>query len=321
MGRRVLATILLVLAIEVIIFVPVLVFTPVGAGVHAALFPTPTPTPAPVLTVRGIPPAVGAPIAYLLDGDTGNVLVNVKGQQREPMASTTKIMTALITLEKADLDQMVIIKQDAVDEVRKNQGSSAQLVVGDHIRLKDLLYGLMLPSGDDAAIAIADAVAGSPQNFVKMMNDYARQLHLTNTHYINPDGLTYLTPQGKPDPNQYTTAADLAHLARYALANPLFAQIVQLQRYGLPATSQHHAYLWLTTDDLLSSYPGAIGIKTGFTGEAGYCLVFAATSGGHHLIGVVLQEKNADQRFTDAQALLNWGFALPLLPPPTLTPQ
>src|SRR5262249_54999177 len=106
MGRRVLATILLVLTVEVIIFVPVLIFTPVGASVRAVLSPTPTPTPAPILTVRGTPPAVNAPIAYLLDGDTGNVLVNVKGQQREPMASTTKIMTAVITLERANLDQM-----------------------------------------------------------------------------------------------------------------------------------------------------------------------------------------------------------------------
>src|SRR5207237_5352722 len=141
-------------------------------------------------------------------------LANVNGQKRLPMASTTKIMTAIIAIEKGDLNQEVTIQQDAVDEVKKNNGSSAQLVVGDKIRLKDLLYGLMLPSGDDAAITIADAVGGTTSKFVQTMNLYARQLHLTQTHFINPDGLTYMTQQGQPDPNQYTTAADLAHLAR-----------------------------------------------------------------------------------------------------------
>lgn len=315
MKRLVFATILLMVAVECIIIIPVIAFTPAGKSVRDLVAPPPTPTPQPVLTVRGTPPAITAPIAYLLDNDTGNVLVNVKGQQRVPMASTTKIMSMVVVLQRANLEQVVTIKQDDIDEVRKNNGSTAQLVVGDQIRLKDLLYALMLPSGDDAAMAIAEGVAGSAANFVNLMNSEARQLHLVNTHYINPDGLTYKTPQGQPNPDQYTTAADLAQLTRYALKNPLFAQIVQLQRYALPATAQHHAYLWLTTNDLLSSYPGALGIKTGFTGEAGYCLVFAATSQGHQLIGVVLQEQDTNQRYVDAKALLDWGFALPVLPP------
>jgi D-alanyl-D-alanine carboxypeptidase (penicillin-binding protein 5/6) len=256
-----------------------------------------------------------------LDADTGHVLVNVNGTKRLPMASTTKIMTAILTIEKANLDQIVTVKQDAIDEVKKNNGSSAFLVVGDQIRLKDLLYALMLPSGDDAAITIAEAVGGTTANFVAMMNAYAHQLHLTQTHYINPDGLTYLTPQGKPDSNHYTTAVDLVNLTRYALSNPLFAQIVQLQYYHLAATAVHHKYDWNTTNTMLSIYAGATGVKTGYTVEAGYCLVFSAFNAGHHLIGVVLQAQDADQRFTDAQTLLDWGFHLPLLPPPpTPTP-
>ncbi len=323
MVRRIFAVILLLLAMILLIVVGgVLAYTPPGKRIISSFGP-PTPTPTPILTVRGTPPRVNAKATYLLDADTWHVLVDVQGQQRLPMASTTKIMTALITIETADLNKVVTIKQDAIDEVKKNMGSSAQLVVGDQIHLKNLLYALMLPSGDDAAISVADAVAGSPANFVQLMNNYAQRLHLTQTHYINPDGLTYMTPQGKPNPNHYTSAADLAQLTRRALNNPLFAQIVELQRYVLPATAQHHAYTWVTTNDLLSQYPGAMGVKTGFTGEAGYCLVFAATSAGHHLIGAVMNDTTTDpnQRFTDAAKLLDWGFALPLLPPPSPTTQ
>ncbi len=250
-----------------------------------------------------------------MDADTGHALDDVHGEQRLPMASTTKIMTAIIAIQRGNLDQSVTVRRDAFDEVQKHNGSSANLVVGDQIRLKDLLYGLMLPSGDDAAITVADAVGGTTSNFVRMMNLFARQLHLTQTHYINPDGLTYTTPQGQPDPNQYTTAADLARLTGYAMTNPFFAQLVELQHYVLPASTFHHAYTWDSIDTLLTIYPGATGVKTGYTVEAGYCLVFSATSGGHHLIGALLHEPDADQRFIDARTLLDWGFALPLRPP------
>jgi D-alanyl-D-alanine carboxypeptidase (penicillin-binding protein 5/6) len=315
MKRRMFALVFLVLAVELALVAPVLAFTPFGTRLLHDLVPPPTPSPTPILTVRGTPPAVSAQAAYLLDADTGHVLDDVQGELRLPMASTTKIMTAIIAIQTANLGQVVTVRQDAINEVQKYNGSSANLVVGDQIRLEDLLYGLMLPSGDDAAIAIADAVGGTTSNFVRTMNQFAQRLRLKQTHYINPDGLTYLTPQGKPDPNQYTTAADLAHLTRYAMANPLFAQVVELQHYVLPASAVHHAYTWDSIDSLLSSYPGATGVKTGYTVEAGYCLVFAATRGGHHLIGVLLHESDANQRFVDARELLDWGFALPLLAP------
>jgi D-alanyl-D-alanine carboxypeptidase (penicillin-binding protein 5/6) len=102
------------------------------------------------------------------------------------------------------------------------------------------------------------------------------------------------------------------------MANPFFAQLVELQHFVLPASAVHHAYTWDSINTLLSTYPGATGVKTGYTVEAGYCLVFAATNGQHHLIGVLLHEPNAAQRFTDARTLLNWGFALPLLPPTSM---
>lgn len=314
MKRFLLLGILLLLAIELIVAAPVLAFTPLGSRLLKAIPASPTPTPTLSLTAQGTPPAVQAQAAYLIDADTGHMLLDIHSTQRLPMASTTKIMTAILTIETANLDQIVTIKQDAVDEVNNHQGSSAGLVVGDQIRLRDLLYGLMLPSGDDAAIAIADAVGGTASHFVQMMNDYARQLGLAQTHYINPDGLTYLTSGGQPDPNEYTTAADLVRLTRHALANPIFAQLVQLQHYVLFPTQFHHAYDWQGINALLTTYPGATGVKTGFTPEAGYCLVFAATNGQHHLIGALLHEPDDNQRFVDARALLDWGFALPQAP-------
>ncbi len=223
------------------------------------------------------------------------------------MASTTKIMTAVIAIETADLDQLVPIHQDAVDEVTQNQGSSAQLVPGDQIPLRYLLYGLLLPSGDDAAVAIAEAVGGTRENFVHIMNALAYRLHLYQTYYVNPDGL--------PAPGHHTSAYDLVRLARYAMTLPFFAQIVQTQQYILPANELHHRYVWKTTNQLLGHYAGATGVKTGTTPEAGFCLVFAATRNGHHLIGVVLHSTSEQRRFADAKTLLDWGFGLPLLPP------
>ncbi len=336
MFRRTLAIILLVLALCIGIMTPVLAFTPVGHSLlnnissasdtptPVPFTPPPRPRPTPILTVVGKPPAVTAKAAYLLDADTGHTLDDFNGEQPLPMASTTKIMTAVLAIQAGNLNALVTIHQDAIDEVRNNGGSSAQLVLGDQIPLKDLLYGLLLPSGDDAAIAIADAISGSPANFVLAMNLEAYRLHLFQTHYINPDGLTYYDASGQPIPGHYTSAYDLARLAQYAMHIPLFAQIVSTLRYTLPATATHHAYKWVNTNDLLGptpddpsglyTYKWATGIKTGFTSQAGYCLVFSAIRNGHPLIGVLLFDTNTNYhlRFHDAITLLNWGFGLPM---------
>lgn len=341
-GRRILAIILLIIGISIAIMTPILAFTPVGNGFFGNIdaptptptvtplpSPTPTPPPKPILTVVGTPPIVHAKAAYLLDADTGHTLDDFNGEVPLYMASTTKIMTAVIAIQSGNLNRLVTIHQDAPAEVANNAGSSAFLVPGDQITLKDLLYGLLLPSGDDAAIAIADAVAGSPSNFVTVMNFTAYKLHLFQTHYYNPDGLTYYydAAHTQPIPGHYTTAYDLTRLAQYAMQLPLFATIVKTSHYVLPASGVHHAYTWTNTNELLSpppdnagkayTYTGATGIKTGFTGEAGYCLVFSATRAGHDLIGVVLFSSNTDyyQRFRDAKTLLNWGFGLPLRVP------
>ncbi len=223
------------------------------------------------------------------------------------MASTTKIMTALIAIQTADLQQLVPIKQDAYDRVHIDGGSGANLIVGDQLSLKDLLYGLLLPSGDDAAIAIADALGGQDA-FVGRMNLFAYRLHLYQTHYTTSDGLTN-------DETHYSTAYDLTQLAQYALHIPLFAQIVQTPEYTLAATAQHHSYDWKTTNTLLTTYAGTIGVKTGHTDAAGWCMVFAARHAGHELIGAILDSPSETQRDQDTTTLLNWGFSLPLLPP------
>jgi D-alanyl-D-alanine carboxypeptidase (penicillin-binding protein 5/6) len=275
------------------------VLTPIAAPL--------TPTPQSALTVQKSTPKIAASAAYLLDVSTGHILTEINGEKPLPMASTTKIMTALITIQTADLNQLVPIKQDAYDRVHLDGGSGANLVVGDQLSLKDLLYGLLLPSGDDAAIAIADALGGR-QAFIERMNLFAYRLHLFQTHYTTVDGLTN-------DENHYSTAYDLAQLAQYAMHIPLFAQIVQTPEYTLAATKQHHAYDWTTTNPLLTTYPGTLGIKTGYTIKAGWCLVFAVKRAGHELIGAILDSPSESQRAQDAITLLNWGFSLALLPP------
>ena len=344
-GRRILAIILLIIGISLAILTPVLAFTPVGANLANSLTsatatpsptlipplpsPTPTPPPRPILTVVGTPPTVHAKAAYLLDADTGHTLDDFNGEVPLPMASTTKIMTAVIAIQSGNLDRLITIHQDAPNEAINNGGSTAQLQVNDQISLRNLLYGLLLPSGDDAAIAIADGIAGSPSNFVTIMNITAYRLHLFQTHYYNPDGLTYYYDANhtQPIPGLYTTAYDLVRLAQYAMKLPLFASIVKTSHYYLSANGVHHAYTWVNTNELLSpppdsagaayTYPGATGIKTGHTLEAGYCLVFSATRAGHDLIGLFLFSTNTDQyqRFRDAKTLLNWGFGLPLKVP------
>lgn len=321
MRYRILILLSLILAISLVIASTIYVLSPQGEGILVAVGletptpspppfrPSPTPVPRPILTVQGFPPVVNATASYLVDMDTGHVLEDVHGEQILPMASTTKIMTAVIAIQTGDLDQSVTIQQDAFNRVHLDGGSSAQLVVGDTLPLRELVYGLMLPSGDDAAIAIADALAGSPDNFVQRMNLFAYHLHLFQTHYSNPDGLTL--DDNLNDLQHYTTAADLVRLARYAMSLPLFAQIVQTKNHMLPANGQHHRYSWTNTNTLLESYTGMMGIKTGFTFAAGYCLVFAATRDGYHIIGVVLHSSSEVQRVKDVTTLLDWGFALP----------
>ncbi|MGE5333514.1 MAG: D-alanyl-D-alanine carboxypeptidase family protein [Nitrososphaerota archaeon] len=249
-------------------------------------------------------PKIYAGAAYLMDPKTGEVFYANNALKEAPMASTTKIMTALVALTFGKPDQKITMGADAVAE-QNGINSVAGVVKGDVLSLHDMLYALMLPSGDDVAVAIADGVAGSESKFVDLMNMEAALLGLTHTHYTNVHGLDAT--------GHYTTVGDLARIARVAMNFPLFAQIVKTPTYSV-TTPLHGTYTWHTTNELLTplyAYQGATGVKTGYTLNAGYCLVFAATRNGSTLIGALLGERDdtGSQRFVDATALLNWGFA------------
>jgi serine-type D-Ala-D-Ala carboxypeptidase (penicillin-binding protein 5/6) len=270
---------------------------------RALTTPAPTTPPGAVLAALDPPPSSGATAVYLFNPDTRGVYVQRHADDQRAQASTTKMMTALVAVSTLPLQTRIPVGPDVVLPASDN-ASVAGLRVGDVLTLRELLYALLLPSGDDAAIAIADGVAGSQAGFVQMMNAQAGLLGLTNTHFANVHGLD--------DPLQYSSARDLALLAARALDEPDIAAIVATPAITLSASSDHAAYTFKTTNQLLTdlAYPGVIGVKTGFTDNAGHCLVFAAVTPQGRLIGVVLNEPDDPARFVDAQALLDWGFAL-----------
>ncbi len=263
----------------------------------------------------GAPPTIQAHAGFLFDADTGLILYAKNADEELPQASCTKIMTALIAIERLPLDQVITAGADAHALVNPDS-SYMGLDVGEKLTLRDLLYGLVLPSGNDAAVAIADGVAGSVPAFVELMNNRAKELGLTHTHFENPHGLD--------TPGHFTSAHDLALLAAVALRNATFRQIVSTRRYTIPATSDHKAYHLISGDDLLpgalSPYPGAIGVKPGYTGPAGFCMAFAAIRHGHLIVGAVLRDPSWRVRIVDMRTLLDWGFqqeGLPSAPSPT----
>lgn len=245
------------------------------------------------------PPPMLASAAALMDADSGRWLYLHDADQRLPMASTTKIMTALLALEHGHLASLVTVGHDAATIGQTTMG----LREGERVSLHDLLYGLLLPSGNDAGIAIADYLAGSQARFVTMMNAKAAALHLSNTHFLNSYGF-FNTPDGD-SPRHYTTARDLATLARYAMRYPLFRQIVATRTYTIPATRTHHTYRLSSINYVIYWYPGADGVKPGWTSGAGICQVVDVHRDGHHLIAVLLHTPNL---YTDVRDLLNYGL-------------
>lgn len=231
--------------------------------------------------------AVNAQGAVVMDADTGEVLFEQNADARLPMASTTKIMTALVALGEGNLDRTYTVKA----EYAQVEGSSMYLREGETLTLRDTLYGLMLESGNDAAVAIAGECGGYG-NFVQKMNDKAAELGLTDTHFENPNGL--------PADGHYTTARELATITAAALRDPVFRQIVATRTYtvGERTLSNHNR--------LLSMYDGAIGVKTGYTRAAGRCLVSAAERNGRTLIAVTLNDPND---WNDHMQMLDAGFA------------
>ncbi len=240
------------------------------------------------------PPTIRASAAILVDAGTGQVLFAHNPDLRRPPASTTKIMTAILLLENLPLDTLVAADKQASE----TDGSSLYMRVGERISAEDLLYGIMLRSANDACVAVAKAVGGSINGFVAMMNRKAAALGATNTHFANPNGLHA--------PDHYTTARDLARIACYAVQNPTFNEVVRT-RYRVIARDPANKDVYLKNHaKFLWYYPGADGIKTGYTVPAGRCFVGSATRRGWRLITVVL---NSPDIYGETRALLDYGFA------------
>lgn len=239
-------------------------------------------------------PAVLAEAFALFDPISGCFLAQGNAERRLPMASTTKIMTALVVLERVAPEQTVIVPKEAVGI----EGSSVYLFENEEITVKTLLYALLLNSANDAATALAIHTAGSIAAFAALMNEKAAALGLVNTHFTNPHGLF--------DEAHYTTAKDLALITAAALENKTFAEIASTVRYSVPQNGTDATRLFLNHNRLLRTFEGAIGVKTGFTKKSGRCLVSAAKREGLTLIAVTLNDPN-DWR--DHKALLDWGFS------------
>lgn len=238
-------------------------------------------------------PKISAESAVLMDVLTGDVLFNKEAYKRNPPASTTKIITAILGLELGHPDEIVIVspKAAAVGE------STIHLDPGESLTLYELITGALIRSGNDACVAIAEHIAGSEQQFVNLMNRKALGLGAKNTHFTNTNGL--------PDKNHYSTAYDLALMASYGLQIPAFASITSQKETNIHFLKPDFFMNLRNTNKLLWNYPFANGVKTGTTNAAGKCLVASATKEGRQLVATVL---NAPDRFGDAQKLLEWGF-------------
>ena len=237
--------------------------------------------------------SVSAEAAVLMETSTGEIIYARNRDERLPMASTTKIMTALVAIENGALSTPVTVDSGAVGV----EGSSVYLRAGEVLTLEDLLYSLMLESANDAAAAIAYAIGGGIPEFAEMMNAKAHSLGLTNTHFTNPHGLD--------DPEHYTTAADLARLTAYALHNPDFARIVSTYRHSIPMQDGDGVRVLVNHNRLLKQCTDIVGVKTGFTRKSGRCLVSAAKQNGVELVAVTL---NAPDDWHDHRAMLDYGF-------------
>lgn len=241
-----------------------------------------------VLLCPGSAGAISAKSALLLDAQTGRVLYEKQADRQSLIASTTKIMTALLVCEQCNVLDRMQIPKEAVGM----EGSSMYLREGEVLTLQELLYGLMLPSGNDAAMALAIYCGGTAEGFAAMMNDKARMLGMTNTHFTNPHGLDA--------PGHYSTARDLAILSAYAMKNPVFVQTVGTKsvKIGERVLTNHNKLLW--------QYEGTDGVKTGYTKAAGRILVSSAVRQGRRLVCVTICDGND---WADHKALLDEGFS------------
>jgi len=258
-------------------------------------------------------PTIAAKTGFVMNNANGATLYNKGMDTKLSTGSTTKIMTANVVLSQTNLnlDTKVVIQKAYSDYIVANTASSARLIVGDKVTVRQLLYGLMLPSGCDAAYALADKFgtgttrAARVKSFIAKMNSKAKTLGMTKTHFDSFDGIG--------SGANYSTAKDLTKLASNSLKNANFRAVVKTKSYTAKTITKTGSVrtmgAWTNTNTLLSSYSGAIGVKTGSGPEAKYCLVFAATRGGKTVVGTVLASTSVTVRATDATKLLNYGFA------------
>ncbi len=235
---------------------------------------------------------VSAKSALVMEKDSGRVLYQKNADTKLPIASTTKIMTAIVALENSSTDTQIKISAQAAGV----EGSSMYLEAGECLTILELLYGLMLSSGNDAAVAIAEHFGGN-DNFVKLMNQKAEALGANNTHFANPNGL--------PNDNHYSTAKDMAIITAYALNIPTFREIVKTKNYSISGEGKAHPRTLTNHNKLLKMCDGCIGVKTGFTKSAGRCLVSATCRDNMTLICVTL---NAPDDWNDHMSLYNEMF-------------
>ncbi|GGZ14159.1 D-alanyl-D-alanine carboxypeptidase [Streptomyces olivaceoviridis] len=281
------------------------------AVTSGALLATGALTAAPAQAVTA--PTIVAKGGFVMNNANAKTLYGKAADTRRSTGSTTKIMTAKVVLAQSNLnlDAKVTIQKAYSDYVVKNNASQAHLIVGDKVTVRQLLYGLMLPSGCDAAYALADKFgsgstrAARVKSFIGKMNTAARNLGLKNTHFDSFDGIG--------NGSNYSTPRDLTKIASSAMKSSTFRTIVKTKSYTAKTITKTGSTRtmnpWKNTNGLLSSYSGTIGVKTGSGPEAKYCLVFAATRNGKTVIGTVLASSSIAQREADAKKLLNYGFA------------
>ncbi|MFA9422945.1 MAG: D-alanyl-D-alanine carboxypeptidase family protein [Sedimentibacter sp.] len=259
-------------------------------------------------------PSILCETAVLIDANTGTILAEKNADQKMYPASLTKIMTAILVIEMGDLSDVITVDDDTPYEI---EGSHIALEPGEILTLKDLLYALMLPSANDAALVIAKHYGGSSEEFVKLMNEKAEELGAYNTHFANPHGLH--------DDDHYTTAADLALITKYAMTNEIFRKIVSTEKYEIQPTNKKTETRYFTNLNKLiyntsasqilvdgayisPFYQYATGAKTGYTPQAGNCLIATATKDGTDLIAVAMKGVSLEM-YQDAQNLFNYGFS------------
>lgn len=249
--------------------------------------------------------------AILVEISTGRIIYEKNSTKKLYPASTTKILTAILVIENCNLNDLVTVRQSALDNIPTGY-VTCNLQVGEELSVKDLLYALMIPSANDAAYVLAEHVAGSVDNFSVMMNDKAREIGCKTTHFVNPNGIH--------DDSHYSTAYDLYLLANYAMKNETFRNLVAATEYTLPATEKYpnEDRILKTTNELLNKnsrnyyYKNAIGIKTGYTSKAGNCLVAASSRDGLEFIAVVLNggttEDGLNSRYVDSKKLFEYAY-------------